>query len=213
MGALKYIKGGLRNLLNPGVSFLSRIDDVSEVSPKAKVYGKTQIYQSQIDDYSYVASGTQVICTEIGKFCSIADDVILGPGIHTLSQISSSPIFTEYYNAVGKSWTSKTVAKPFKPVRIGHDVWIGSRVVVMGGVTIGNGAVVGACAVVTKDVPPYAIVGGVPAKVIRYRFPEDVISKLEEIHWWDMPEEKLKSYIALFQKENIRIEELEEFCC
>ena len=63
MGALKYIKGGLRNLLNPGVSFLSRIDDVSEVSPKAKVYGKTQIYQSQIDDYSYVASGTQVICT------------------------------------------------------------------------------------------------------------------------------------------------------
>ena len=56
MGALKYIKGGLRNLLNPGVSFLSRIDDVSEVSPKAKVYGKTQIYQSQIDDYSYVAS-------------------------------------------------------------------------------------------------------------------------------------------------------------
>lgn len=92
MGALKYIKGGLRNLLNPGVSFLSRIDDVSEVSPKAKVYGKTQIYQSQIDDYSYVASGTQVICTKIGKFCSIADDVILGPGIHTLSQISSSPI-------------------------------------------------------------------------------------------------------------------------
>ena len=77
MGALKYIKGGLRNLLNPGVSFLSRIDDVSEVSPKAKVYGKTQIYQSQIDDYSYVASGTQVICTKIGKFCSIADDVIL----------------------------------------------------------------------------------------------------------------------------------------
>ena len=72
MGALKYIKGGLRNLLNPGVSFLSRIDDVSEVSPKAKVYGKTQIYQSQIDDYSYVASGTQVICTKIGKFCSMA---------------------------------------------------------------------------------------------------------------------------------------------
>lgn len=74
--------------------------------------------------------------------------------------------------------------------------------------TIGDGAVVAAGAVVVKDVPPYAVVGGVPAKVIKYRFPNDIIDKLEEIKWWDIPEEKLKKNIHLFQSEDITIEQL-----
>ena len=92
---------------------------------------------------------------------------------------------------------------------IRDSVWIGSHALINGGVHIGNGACVAAGAVVVKDVPPYAIVGGVPAKVIRYRFTEDVIAKLEELKWWDMPEEKLKEHITLFQKENVTGEELE----
>ena len=93
-------------------------------------------------------------------------------------------------------------------VYVGNDVWIGSHVLINGGVTIGNGAVIGAGAVVVKNVPPYAVMGGVPAKVIRYRFSEDMIAKLEEIHWWNMSEDFLKSKIDVFQNENISMDDI-----
>lgn len=202
MGVLKYIKGSIMNLLNPSVSILTRIDDMSVVCKNSRIYGGSQIFQSHIGSYSYVANNSQVICATIGRYCSIADNVIIGPGNHTLSNISTSPIFTESRNALGIQWSDDTKVEPFRPVSIGNDVWIGSRAIIMGGITIGNGAVVGAGAIVTKDVPSYAIVGGVPAKVIRYRFSQDVIERLEEIKWWNMAEDKLKSCLSIFQKEN-----------
>lgn len=210
MGVLKYIKGSVKSLLNPSVSLFTRIDDVSVVNKNAKVYGGVQIFKSIIGSYTYVASNTQVICAIIGRYCSIADDVIIGPGNHTLTYLSTSPVFTESRNALGLRWCYDTKVKPFKQVKIGNDVWIGSRAIIMGGVSIGDGAVVGAGAIVTKDVPPYAIVGGVPAKVIRYRFPENVIAKLLEIKWWDLPEEVLKEKIHVFQKEGLTAKEVEE---
>ena len=82
---------------------------------------------------------------------------------------------------------------------VGNDVWIGYEAVILSGVTIGDGAIVAARAVVTKDVPPYAIVGGVPAKIIRPRFPEDVIKRLQSLRWWDWPEEKLQLHLAAIQ--------------
>ena len=94
---------------------------------------------------------------------------------------------------------------------IGNDVWIGSHVLIKGGVHIGNGACVAAGAVVVKDVPPYAIVGGVPAKVIRYRFSPEVIGKLLELEWWNFDESKLKNSIAIFQKDNLCVDDLEKF--
>ena len=98
---------------------------------------------------------------------------------------------------MAKAWDKKG------DIVIGNDVWIGYEAVIMAGVTIGDGAVIGARAVVTKDVPPYTIVGGVPAKPIRRRFPEDVISDLLKIRWWDWPEEKIQMNIQAIQSGQI----------
>lgn len=121
-------------------------------------------------------------------------------GIHPLDNISTSSIFTSHKNGTGVPWASNNIFQEFKEIEIGNDVWIGQRVMIMGGVHVGNGAVIGAGAIVTKDVPPYAIVGGIPAKLIRYRFPENVIQQLEESKWWLLEGSVLKENILLFQE-------------
>lgn len=208
---LKYILGFILNLFNRGVSWLAQIDHVSKVSPKAKVYQRTKVFRSTMGDYSYMGRNSSLVCADIGKFCSIAGGATIGLGVHTLKYVSTSPIFTERCNGTGHSWIDKDVNNAcYSRVTIGNDVWIGTKTIIMGGVTIGNGAVIGAGAIVTKNVPPYAIVGGVPAKVIRYRFTEDIIVRLQKIAWWNETDDKLKKYIALFQTDNITHELLDE---
>ena len=130
-------------------------------------------------------------------------------GGHNTNQISTSPIFTEARNGTKYQWTDKDVnAAPMRKAIVGNDVLIGSHALILGGVTIGNGAVVAAGAVVTKDVPPYAVVGGVPAKVIKYRFSQDVIDKLLEMQWWDWPEERLKQSMPMFQSSELNLDAL-----
>lgn len=124
--------------------------------------------------------------TSIGAFCSIGRDVVLGPGLHP-TDILTTHLFPSV-SFYGICPVEKQIPEPeYKPVTVGNDVWIGHRAVVMNGVKVGDGAVIGANAVVTKDVPPYAIVGGVPAKVIRYRFDERTIARLLAVKWWDLP--------------------------
>ena len=197
---LKYILGLLKNLFNPAVSLFTKIDNQSEVCRKAKVYGKTQVTNSTIGDYSYVGQNSRVVHADVGKFCSISGAVRLGMGTHTLDKLSTSPIFTERHNSTKHQWTDVQTDNPFKRVTVGNDVWIGTGVMVMGGVTIGDGAVIGAGAIVTKDVPPYAVVAGVPAKIIRYRFTEEQIQALEEVEWWNKTDEELKNNLSLFQE-------------
>ena len=197
---IKYLLGLLKNLFNPSVSLLVKIDNVSRISRKAKVYGWVQVSNSTMGDYSYVGRNSRIICADIGKFCSIAGGSVIGMGTHTLDKISTSPIFTEAKNATTHSWTAMSTVNPYKRVKIGSDVWIGQRAMVMGGITIGDGAVIGAGAIVTKNVPPYAVVAGVPAKIIKYRFPQEQIDILMQHPWWNLPSEKLKEHIALFQK-------------
>ena len=120
-------------------------------------------------------------------------------------------MFTERDNPTGFRWTEAHEEDVLRPVSIGNDVWIGARVIVLGGVTIGNGAVIGAGSVVTRDVPPYAVVAGTPARLIRYRFEEPVIRRLEELRWWDKPEEELKRALPLFQQTSFSDRELEKF--
>lgn len=206
-----YIKGVLKNLFNPRISILAIVSVNVKVDKTAYIYRGVKAKSATIGAHSYVAANTEIENAVIGKYCSIADHCRIGMSGHSLSCLSTSPIFTQSVNALQERWTDKDVFKhktKEKTAYIGNDVWIGSHVLVNGGVHIGNGACIGAGAVVVKDVPPYAIVGGVPAKIIRYRFSEDVIIKLQELQWWDMPEEKLKSNIHLFQEERVTIEDL-----
>lgn len=134
---------------------------------------------------------------KIGKFCSIACGAkfIFNSANHTLSSLSTYPfpIFFEEWGLdikdVALAWDNKG------DIVIGNDVWIGYEAVIMAGVTIGDGAIIGTRAVVTKDVPPYTTVGGVPAKTIRKWFSEDTIGMLMELQWWDWPEEKIAQNI------------------
>ncbi len=141
----------------------------------------------------------------IGKFCSIACGAkfIFNSANHTLHSLSSYPfpIFFEEWGLdvkdITKAWDNKG------DIVIGNDVWIGYESVILAGVTIGDGAIIGARAVVTKDVPPYTIVGGVPAKPIRNRFDEKTIRTLQEIKWWDWPVERIAQHISGIQSGNI----------
>jgi len=140
-----------------------------------------------LGDYSYLQQHCDLIYTDIGKFSNIAALVRINPGFHpmecpTLHHFNYRPVMygmAEQDDADFFAWRAR------QRVTIGHDTWIGHGVVIMPGVHIGNGAVVGSNAVVTKDVPPYAIVGGVAAKVIRYRFPRAIAQALEATAWWD----------------------------
>ncbi len=211
-----YIKGIAKNLFNPRISVFAIISSNAIVDKTAYIYRGVKAKESKIGAYSYVAANTDIENAEIGKFCSIADNCRIGMSGHPLQYISTSPIFTEKRNALQQCWIEKDFFEHKsldERVIIGNDVWIGSHVLIKGGVHIGNGACVAAGAVVVKDVPPYAIVGGVPAKVIRYRFSPEVIGKLLELEWWNFDESKLKNSIAIFQKDILCVDDLEKFIC
>ena len=129
----------------------------------------SKLVDSSLDDYSYIGVGTQVQYANIGKFCSIGDTVRIGLGIHPTHLESTHPAF---YSKKG-CWDIKPIVDEdvveYKRIYIGDDVWIGTNAMILDGVTIGNHVIVAAGAVVTKDVPDYAIVAGVPAKVIKWR--------------------------------------------
>ncbi|MCI9553632.1 MAG: CatB-related O-acetyltransferase [Acutalibacter sp.] len=144
--------------------------------------------------YHYPVNHDKLI---IGKFCSIACGVkfLFNSANHTMTSLSTYPfpLFFEEWGLekknVTESWDNRG------DIIIGNDVWIGFEAVILAGVTIGDGAIIGTRAVVTKDVPPYTIVGGVPAKTIRKRFDDAAITKLLKMRWWDWPEEKIAQNI------------------
>lgn len=210
MNKLHYLKGMVRSLFNPNVSFFSFISSTSKLSPSAVVYRGVKIKYASVADYTYISNNTDVENATIGKFCSIADHCRIGLANHTLDLLSTSPVFTLANNAAKTKWVESNVdTKSSKKVIIGNDVWIGSHALILGGVKIGDGAVIGAGAVVTKDVPPYAIVGGVPASIIRFRFSQEIIDKLLEVEWWNIPKNKLCNIIDVFHTSQITLELLD----
>ena len=207
-----FIKGMVKNFFNPKISNFSFVSANNHIDPRAVIYRMVKMKSSSIGRYSYVGNDTDVECADIGQFCSISDHCRIGMGGHTLSHISSCPLFTQKINGCQEQWIENDIhAVEEKRAILGNDVWVGSHVLINGGVTVGHGAVIGAGAVVVKDVPPYAIVGGVPAKVIRYRFSLEVIEKLLELQWWNLPDETLKENIRFFQKEDFSVNDIEDF--
>lgn len=138
---------------------------------------------------------------KIGKFCSISKNVrIITGGIHPTDWVSTFP-FRNQFNLPGKHDDGMPSTKG--DIIIGNDVWLSTGITILSGVKIGDGAVIATGAVVTKDIPDYAIAGGVPAKVIKYRFSKDQIEQLQKIKWWDWPHEKIIENIPFFSSKEI----------
>jgi len=188
---------GARDLINKrkfphaNIDCGCRFTDDTEIGINSHILGKCLINHSIIGNYTYIGQNSRIQNTNIGNYCSVANDVICGLGNHPLNLFSTSPLFYRGYNTFKLKIVDKDLDfSEYKPIKIGHDVWIGARVIILDGVNIGNGAVIAAGAVVTKDVPPYAIVAGIPSQVIKYR---DVKKNMPE--WWNLsPQEVWNMY-------------------
>lgn len=163
------------------------------------IYNNVSLSEVVLGDFTYIAGNTNISRTKIGKFCSIGPDCKIGLGRHpTKDFVSTHPIFFSTLKQAQVTFADKDYFEEFQNIEIGNDVWLGANVVVVDGIKIGDGVVVAAGSVVTKEIPPYAIVGGVPAKIIKYRFEKEEIEKLLEMKWWDMDVEYLKTNFKKF---------------
>ncbi len=174
----------------------------SKLGAWTAVGARTMVAESTMGDYSYVVNDASIIYSEIGKFCSIAAQTRLNPGNHPLQKAA---LHHWTYRSVSYELGEEDDAEFFawrrsKTVRLGNDVWIGHGAVVLPGVQIGTGAAVGASAVVARDVPPFAVVSGFPAKLLYWRFEEKVREGLLQIAWWDWPRERLREALADFRR-------------
>lgn len=162
------------------------------------IFQDTVIMFSSIGNHSYIQKRSAVLHADVGNFCSIAAGVTIAPGIHYMDGVSCHPSFYLKNTPLLKTFAAQDKISPWKHVTIGHDVWIGQNAVIMDGVNIGTGAIIASGAIVTKDVPPYTIVGGVPAKAIRLRFDEATIQQLLDSAWWEKDDAWLQAHAGLF---------------
>ena len=176
----------------PDIDPTSVIRD-SRIGAWAQIGPHSSITESTFGDYSYAAGDVSIIYADVGKFCSIASHVRINPGNHPMWRVTQHHMtYRRKQYGFGEDDEEFFQWRRDHHCSIGHDVWIGHGVTVMAGVNIGTGAVVGSGAVVTKDVAPYEIVVGVPARPIRKRFSDDVIQKLLKIEWWNWDRKTLE---------------------
>jgi virginiamycin A acetyltransferase len=161
------------------------------------------VYHSKVGDFSYSGPFDVFMHTEIGKFCSLSWGVTIGPGNHSYNRITSHDFLYNEYYGIKPVGATVPYDRFIKKSVIGNDVWIGANSTILRGVVVGDGAVIGANSIVTKDVPPYAIVVGNPAKLVKYRFSKKIIEQLMRIEWWNLPVETIKEKYKAFANEDV----------
>lgn len=169
----------------------------SYIDKNARVLSFSKVYNSNIGSYTYVGRNSLIVQAKIGKYCSIAEGVKIGVAKHPIAYVSTSPMFYKKKSILGNGFSINDFEEYSQSI-VGNDVWIGMNSIIMPGIRIGDGAIIGANSVVTKNVEPYSIVGGVPSRLIRKRFDEDTINNLLEICWWNFNEKKIKKKAYLF---------------
>jgi phosphonate metabolism protein (transferase hexapeptide repeat family) len=187
--------------IEPTVDLTAQLHDV-RLGAYCEVGARTILTEVAMGDYSYVVNDAQITYTTIGKFCSIAAMTRVNPGNHPMHRATQAH-FTYRASAYfpGEADDAEFFAwRKEHHVNIGHDVWIGHGAIVLPGRSIGTGAVVAAGAVVTKDVPPYTIVAGNPARQIKRRFPVDIEQRLVNLAWWDWDHEALRAALPDFRR-------------
>lgn len=188
----------------PAIHPHARVSE-SRLGRYTEVGARTSMIETEFGDYSYVVNDSDVIYTRVGKFCSIASHVRINPGNHPISRASQAH-FTYRASAY---WPEEPDEDAFfewrrqQPVTLGNDVWIGHGAVILPGRTIGTGAVIGAGSIVTRDVAPYTIVAGNPARVLRRRFEERIAERVMRLAWWDWDHERLRQALPEFRMANI----------
>ena len=166
-----------------------------------EVGARTKVAECSFGDYSYIVNDADIIYATVGKFCSIAAHTRINPGNHPLERVALNH-FTYRSSAYGLGEDDADFFQWRRDhhVTLGNDVWIGHGAILLPGVSVGNGAAIGAGAVVSKDVPPFAIVVGVPGRVLRHRFAPEIVAALERIAWWDWPHGRLAEGMQDFRR-------------
>lgn len=179
----------------------------SELGTWTDIRSHARVNESMVGDYSYLMERVQLDYTTVGKFVSIAADARLGPRNHPITRPTAHH-FSYRTSMFDLGTDDETVFewRADQPTTIGHDVWIGHGATILPGVDIGNGAVVGAGAVVTDDISPYTVVAGVPAEIIRRRFPPETAARIESTEWWHWDHEMLSERIAAFRDLEVFLE-------
>ena len=161
------------------------------VDKTAAICSGVRFYRGKIGKYSYIGNNSFVSDTNIGNFTSISTDCYIGGTSHPTDWVSTSPVFHKWENIMKKNF-ARNEFEIFKRTTIGNDVWIGNRVMIKAGVKNGDGAVVGMGSIVTKDIGPYEIWAGNPARLIRKRFDDETIDALEKMKWWEWDDIKIE---------------------
>ena len=185
---------------HPDCKFYSGVDVTNTNFEGFNVlFNDVVISSSSLGAHTYVQKKSTIFNAQIGRFCSIATQVSIAPGIHKTDGVSCHTSFYQKSTPLLKVYSNENSFRTFSKVVIGNDVWIGERAIIMDGVNIGHGAIVAAGAVVTKDVAPYAVVGGVPAQLIKFRFSDKVIEDLLKSEWWNFSDKWFHKHFKKMQ--------------